>query len=206
MTEQTQEQGTNGQPEHESAPADGPAKQPDAPITNQIDFQKALEVRLEQERQKLAKQYTQQYADYDELRGKVTEFEQAQLTEEQKREAELEKMRTDIESHRKAAEEAIKAQTHQTLQLQVAKEKGLPTGWTTRLQGDTLEEMLADADSMLADLAKPRVPPSLDSGGGKDVREGSDITLNPQQLKIAQQHSGGVEGYKAYLKAKRKEK
>ena len=45
-----------------------------------------------------------------------------------------------------------------SLRQKVALDTGLPAKWVGRLQGDSEEELAADAASILADLNKPRTP------------------------------------------------
>jgi hypothetical protein len=80
---------------------------------------------------------------------------EAALAEEAKRkEAEM----TELQKAQKRAEEAeAKAQRleRETLQREVAAKVGLPAKLATRLQGETAEEMEADAKAILEDLPKP---------------------------------------------------
>ena len=82
------------------------------------------------------------------LRLKLKAIEDRDLSETEKLTARL----TEAE---KRAEKAEKA----SLRFRVGNAKGLPARLTERLQGDTEEEMAADADALLAEM-KPR------KGGG----------------------------------------
>lgn len=63
-----------------------------------------------------------------------------------------------------AKREAVEART-EALKLKVGLDRGLPKSLVPRLQGETEEEMAADADALLAEL-KPKAP-SGDADGGK---------------------------------------
>lgn len=63
-------------------------------------------------------------------------------------------------AQRDAAEAAQELATlrRDTLRQKVALDAGLPAKWVGRLQGDSEEDLAADAASILADLNKPRTP------------------------------------------------
>lgn len=68
--------------------------------------------------------------------------------------SEIEKAQRDAAE---ASQELSKLRTA-TLRQQVALEAGLPAKWVGRLQGDSEEDLRADALEILADLNKPRKP------------------------------------------------
>jgi len=71
------------------------------------------------------------------------------------------------------AEEAERA----ALRAQVAMAKGLPPKLGARLQGDTQQEMEADADDLLAEIGsqkKQQTPPNFDGGSRKSADDGSE--------------------------------
>jgi hypothetical protein len=76
------------------------------------------------------------------LKAKLDEIEAANLSEVEK----ATKRATDAESRLVEIERTI-------LRQQVAIDKGLPAKWVDRLRGDSAEELAADADEILADLA-----------------------------------------------------
>jgi hypothetical protein len=80
---------------------------------------------------------------------------------EDKDKSEVDKLRDELEAAKRDAETARK----DALRLKVGTDKGLPRTVAMRLQGDSEEEMAADADALLAEL-KPGVP-SGDADGGK---------------------------------------
>ena len=75
--------------------------------------------------------------------------------------SETDKLRDEAAAAKKDAADARK----EALKLKVGLEKGLPKSLVSRLQGDTEEEMSADADVLLTEL-KPKAP-SGDADGGK---------------------------------------
>lgn len=94
-----------------------------------------------------------------ELEDRIREFEDAQKSEDQKRSERL------AESEKHAATNALKA-----LRYEVAAERGLPLTAAGRLQGETKEELAADADELIALLGEqknstPRPDPSQGSRG-----------------------------------------
>lgn len=82
------------------------------------------------------------------LEDRIREYEERDLTDSQKaqRDAEAERNRL-AEVERDASGQRKRAD-----QLEAALEKGLPKSWATRLQGETLDELLADAESVAGDL------------------------------------------------------
>lgn len=60
-------------------------------------------------------------------------------------------------------ESRIKAQELMILRQRIATEKGLPAALVDRLQGETPEELAADADVLLAAIPRPTAP-ALDGG------------------------------------------
>jgi len=68
---------------------------------------------------------------------------------------------SEIEKAQRDAKEAAQELANlrrDSLRQKVALEVGLPAKWVGRLQGDSEEELAADAASILADLNKPRTP------------------------------------------------
>ena len=146
--------------------------EPDAPINAeaavediaaQADKPDAVSnaIKAEREAAKKAK------AERDEALAKIKEFEDAQKSEEQKREEAL------AESQKEA--EALKAQIHQLevqqLRASVAAAKNLPPKLAARLVGETVDEITADADSLLEDLGTlpGETPPPGDGGARTPV-------------------------------------
>lgn len=83
-------------------------------------------------------------------KGKADQFDQLQQaskTEEQKQADRL----ADLETSAKTA-------TAKALRLEIALDLGLPKAWAGRLQGDTEDELRADAKAILADLKAPTPP------------------------------------------------
>lgn len=110
-----------------------------------------------------------QYADYDDVKAKAAEFDKAQ-----------EANKTEIE---KANERASKAEAEAAqIRLEadrsaVALAKGLTPNQAKRLVGTTKEELEADADELVADLAKadkPKAPPKPPGGSGASGGKGDD--------------------------------
>jgi hypothetical protein len=86
--------------------------------------------------------------------------------------SETEKLSTRLSDIEKKYSEADK----RAMRLEVALEKGLPKKLALRLQGDSQEEMEADADDLLATLGeKKQKPANFDGGARQDPPAGDDI-------------------------------
>jgi len=103
---------------------------------SQAELDKIIGERLRREREK--------YADYDEVKRKAAEHDKA--TEAQKTEIEKATGRaTEAETKAAAAE-------RRALVAEVALEKGLTPSQAKRLDGNTRDELVADADDLLKDI------------------------------------------------------
>ena len=106
----------------------------------------------------------------------------AQLAEQGKYQElyEVEKKRAADEAARAAElENRIKAQELALMRQRVATEKGLPAALVDRLQGETPEELAADADVLLAAIPRPTAP-ALDGGTRGAVKTG--LSANEARL------------------------
>ena len=146
--------------------------EPDAPINAeaavediaaQADKPDAVSnaIKAEREAAKKAK------AERDEALAKIKEYEDAQKSEAEKREEALAETQKELE--------ALRNQNHQLevrqLRATVAAEKNLPPRLASRLTGETVEEIQADADSLLEDLGTlpGETPPPGDGGARTPV-------------------------------------
>lgn len=87
---------------------------------------------------------------------------------------------SEIEKAQRDAAEASAELTNlrrDSLRKTVALDAGLPAKWVSRLQGDTEEELVADAASILADLNKPRIPAPDASQGARTTALSADDQL-----------------------------
>lgn len=106
--------------------------------------------------------------DANDLRARIKQLEDADLSEKEKTEKERDEYRTTSESSRALLD-----------RYEAAEEAGLPLSWAKRLTGSTKDEILADAKSVKAELdaqgkrsGNPRPDPSQGQGGG-DKTSGS---------------------------------
>lgn len=146
--------------------------EPDAPINAeaavediaaQADKPDAVSnaIKAEREAAKKAK------AERDEALARIKEYEDAQKSEAEKREEALAETQKELE--------ALRNQNHQLevqqLRATVAAEKNLPPKLAGRLTGETIEEITADADSLLEDLGtiSGETPPPGDGGARTPV-------------------------------------
>lgn len=90
------------------------------------------------------------------LRLKEKEREDAQLSEIEKAKRDADEAKIELEKLRSAKTRA-----------DIALELGLPAKWVGRLQGDTEDELRADAAEILADLNKPKKPAPDASQGAR---------------------------------------
>jgi hypothetical protein len=98
-------------------------------------------------------------------RLKVKEFEDASKSEQEK----LTEKLTEQEQRATKAEQ-------NALRMKVALEKNLPAKLVSRLQGSTEEELLADADDLLATVGGRRTP-AFDGGSRQTAPEGEGSFL-----------------------------
>lgn len=136
---------------------------------------------------RLAQQKREHFADYDDLKVAAEELKgikDANKSESQKLVDELAALKTQLaEKDSALAQEALKA-----LRADVASTKRVPAN---RLHGTTKEELEADADAYLAELAtvvetvKPiRKPPSA-TGLKSGASSNGDTSANPQERAAA---------------------
>jgi len=106
-------------------------------------------------------------AERDEALAKVKEFEDAQKSEEQKREEALEAARKEADEYKQTIHN-LEVKQRRT---DVAAAKNLPPKLAGRLTGETVEEIEADADSLLEDLGTipGETPPPGDGGARTPV-------------------------------------
>lgn len=97
-------------------------------------------------------------AEQKELAARVREFEERDLSEQ-------ERLAKSAEEAKRAAEEAAR----ENLRLKVALEKNLPSEMIDRLRGDTLDELYEDAETLLA-LVKPREVQDFDGGARRPAK------------------------------------
>lgn len=100
-------------------------------------------------------------AELDRIRAALNkankEAEKLRLEKKEREDAQL----SEIEKARRDADEAARELAtlrRDSLRQKVALDVGLPAKWVGRLQGDSEDELAADAASILADLNKPRTP------------------------------------------------
>lgn len=87
---------------------------------------------------------------------------------------------SEIEKAQRDAAEAAQELTNlrrDSLRQKVALDAGLPAKWVGRLQGDSEEDLAADAASILADLNKPRKPAPDASQGARTSALSADEQL-----------------------------
>lgn len=155
-------------PAPDAPAADEPDNQPDAPATDALGDagKKALDAERKEKRAA-----EKRAAD---LEARLKEFEDRDKSEAEK----LAERATTSETRAQAAE-------NRADRLEVALEKGLTLSQAKRLVGSTREELEADAEELLKDLAeagKPRTPKPDPNQG----RLPNGTPLDPKQADLAQ--------------------
>lgn len=130
---------------------------------SQEELDRIIGARLDRERAK--------YADYDDIKAKATEFDKAQEASK----TELQKIADRAEAAEKERDQLRAA----SLRSEVALAKGLNANQAKRLVGTTKEELEADADELLNDLASSKPshkpdPKRLSSGSAATEDAGMD--------------------------------
>lgn len=143
--------------------AEAPVEVTPEEIAAQADKPDAVSnaIKAEREAAKKAK------AERDEALAKIKEYEDAQKSEEEKREEALAAAQKEAESYKSRIHEL----EVQQLRATVAADKNLPPRLANRLTGETVEEIQADADSLLEDLGTlpGETPPPGDGGARTPV-------------------------------------
>ncbi len=104
----------------------------------------------------------------EEAEAKVKEYEDAQKSEDEKREEALAAAKAEAEQYKATIHELEVKQ----LRADVAAAKNLPPKLAGRLTGETIEEIEADADALLEDLGTlpGETPPPGDGGARNPVK------------------------------------
>jgi len=114
--------------------------------------------------------------------ARIKEFEDAQKSEEERRQEELAAAKQEAESQRARVHELEVAQTRS----EVAVEKKLPPKLAGRLTGETREEIEADAEALLADLGTlPVETPPPGDGGARTPVEPKDLDEQIREAEAA---------------------
>lgn len=137
--------------------------QPSEPEGEQQDsFDREYVEKLRQEAAKYRTQLRELEAAEEERQSEREAAEQKRLEEQQKFQELYEKEK----AKREAAEAQRQALELTSLKRRVADEVGLPKALAERLQGETEEDITADAKALLKTLPRPDAP-NLDGGAGK---------------------------------------
>lgn len=163
--EQTPEPPINAEPTAEEIAAQ--AEKPDA-VSNAIKAEREA-----------AKKARQELAD---AQARIKEFEDAQKSEDERREEALEEARKAAE----AADSRANELEVKLLRNEVASEKNLTPKLAARLRGETREEIEADADTLLEDLGTlPVATPPPGDGGARTPVEPKDLDEQIREAEAA---------------------
>lgn len=122
------------------------------PITSQEEFDNRISERLNRQKEAL----TKQYADYEDLKKKVSDYE-TQIGKLTKDAEERAKAYAETDAKIAEYETKIKGYESASLKTRVAHDIGLPYELASRLTGDTEEDIRKDAEN-LAQLVKKNQP------------------------------------------------
>lgn len=122
------------------------------PITSQEEFDNRISERLNRQKEAL----TKQYADYDDLKKKVSDYE-TQIGSLTKDAEEKAKAYAETDARIAEYETRIKGYESASLKTRVAHEIGLPYELASRLTGESEEDIRKDAEK-LAQLVKKNQP------------------------------------------------
>ena len=123
------------------------------PIDTQEKFDSAISERLKRERETVSKRY----ADYDELRSKVSTYEQ-QIADMTKAADEASKKYAEYDRQMSELQSRIKGYETDSVKTRIAHETGLPFELAQRLTGDTEDAIRADAESLSRLVGKKSAP------------------------------------------------
>lgn len=90
---------------------------------------------------------------------------------------EFKKLYETVLQEKQAAEARAKALELSTMRRDIAAKVGIPAGLASRLQGDTEDDIEADAKQLLATLPKPAAP-SLDGAAGRGSQNSNAPSLD----------------------------
>ena len=121
----------------------------DAPVTTEEPFDKERAMATISKLREAEKQAKKERVELEHLRQLEDARKKAELSETERLKAELAER-----------EEKLKELTIKTQQQDIANKIGLPAIFATRIQGETPEEMEADARSMLEALPKQKAAPN----------------------------------------------
>ena len=121
----------------------------DAPVTTEEPFDKERAMATISKLREAEKQAKKERVELEHLRQLEDARKKAELSETERLKAELAER-----------EQKLKELTIKTQQQEIANKIGLPAIFATRIQGETPEEMEADARSMLEALPKQKAAPN----------------------------------------------
>lgn len=128
------------------------------PIMTQADFDAAISDRLKRERETISKRY----ADYEDLKGKVSTYEQQLSDQARQIQEATDKQTTNDQT---VADLTAKLKSYETasVKTRIALELGLPYELAGRLTGDTEDAIRKDAETFSKFVGKPKETPPLRS-------------------------------------------
>jgi hypothetical protein len=134
-----------------------------ARVFTQEELDRAVEARLARERKK--------FADYDDLKAKV----EAQANADQENQSKLDKVLQDLAAEREARAKA----DHQALLSSVKATTGLSDRQVSKLEGNSVDDLLADATETFG--WKPKSEGDNGSGEGDGQRRTSTASRPPRE-------------------------
>lgn len=126
-------------------------------IKTQEEFDNAIKERLERERAK--------FGDYEDLKKKNQEYS-TQIESLNKQISESASKYKDTDKTIAELNSRIKAYESDSVKTRIALQKGLPYEFASRLQGETEEDILKDAESIASFIGKGNPEPTSTIGEG----------------------------------------
>lgn len=152
------------------------------PINTQEELNAIIQSRLERDREAQSKKY----ADYDDLKNKVGEYE-GKIKEYSEAIAKYDEQLKGVTKKDKEIEELkgqVKSYEISSLKARIAHEQGLPYGFSTRLSGEDENAITEDAKALKALISEntPQAPgvsrEPADSNGALSKRAGLKAVLD----------------------------
>lgn len=149
------------------------------PIMTQADFDAAISDRLKRERETVSKRY----ADYDDLKEKVSTYEKQLSDQAMQIQEAAEKQATHDKT---VADMTAKLKSYETdsVKTRIALELGLPYELAGRLTGDTEDAIRKDAETFAKFVGKQKAAPPLRSTepSGVDTRSAALKSLSEKLI------------------------
>lgn len=148
------------------------------PITTQEQFDAAIGERIKRERDTLSKKY----ADYEDLKTKVTDYEK-QIGDLSKTIEDSDKKYASYDKTLAELQGKVKGYETSSVKMRIAHENGIPFELANRLSGDTEEDIRKDAETLFRFIGKstqPAAPLKSNEPSGADSKSAALRSLTAE--------------------------